>query len=356
MKNSKSSIIIKTIISIFLFIFVCFLSLFIYAKIQLSPVSKDLDSKSVRFEIPYGASVYSISDNLKELNLIRNKKIFYYAVRFPFLANILTGSNFTENIHLKSGIYYIKPSMNFEELINHLSSGQQEYIKVSIPEGSTISKIAKLLEENNICNKSDFLNVCHDTSLLDEYKIQTNSLEGYLFPDTYFLSTGMNAETVARIMLDNFISKISSIEGISSKSLEELNDMIILASIVEKEYRLKEEAPLIASVFTNRLRRNIGLYSCATIVYIITEIEGKPHPERILIEDTKIDNPYNTYKWAGLPPGPISNPGLVALKAAANPPKTSYYFFQIVDPIQGRHIFTTTFDEHVSSHNLYINK
>ena len=92
---------------------------------------------------------------------------------------------------------------------------------------------------------------------------------------------------------------------------------------MKKEYKVPSEAPLIASVFKNRLRRNIGLYSCATLVYIITEINGEPHPDRILIEDTKIDNPYNTYKWAGLTPGAISNPGLIALKAAANPPKTN---------------------------------
>jgi UPF0755 protein len=84
----------------------------------------------------------------------------------------------------------------------------------------------------------------------------------------------------------------------------------------------------------------------------LTEIEGRPHPDRILLEDTKIDSPYNTYKWAGLTPGPISNPGMVALKAAANPPKTNYYFFQVADANEGRHVFTTTFDEHKASHNL----
>ena len=89
---------------------------------------------------------------------------------------------------------------------------------------------------------------------------------------------------------------------------------------------------------------------------MLTEIEGRPHPERILIEDTKIDNPYNTYKWAGLPPGPISNPGLVALSASAKTPKTDYYFFQVSDPAAGRHVFTRDFDEHIQSHSLYTKK
>ena len=157
-------------------------------------------------------------------------------------------------------------------------------------------------------------------------------------------------------MLDTFFEKAKEIPGFLDKTPEEMYETVILASIVEREYRVEEEAPLIASVFKNRLRRNIGLYSCATVEYILTEIEGRPHPERILIEDTKIDNPYNTYKWAGLPPGPISNPGLVALKASADTPKTNYYFFQIVDPAAGKHVFTTSFEEHIESHSLYTKK
>lgn len=109
-------------------------------------------------------------------------------------------------------------------------------------------------------------------------------------------------------------------------SPSELHEFVTLASVVEREYRVKSEAPLISSVFTNRLKHGIGLYSCATIEYILTEIQGKPHPDRITYDDLKIDSPYNTYKWAGLPAGPISNPGLVAFSAALNPAKTDYYF------------------------------
>ena len=143
---------------------------------------------------------------------------------------------------------------------------------------------------------------------------------------------------------------IKSIKNIEGYNPADLHQVVILASIVEKEYKLKEEAPLIASVFKNRLKHNIGLYSCATIVYIITEIQGKPHPDRILTVDTKIDNPYNTYKWAGLTPGPISNPGLTALNASVNTPKTPYYFFQVENEATGKHVFTETFEEHKINH------
>ena len=129
-----------------------------------------------------------------------------------------------------------------------------------------------------------------------------------------------------------------------------------MASIVEREYRRKEEAPLIASVFYNRLRYNIGLESCATLAYIITDIEDKPHPEYLTVEDKHIDSPYNTYKWAGLPPGPIANPGLVALEAAVRPPKTDYYYFVLKDPATGEHYFSEDLQEHNWAKYTYLKR
>ena len=290
---------------------------------------------------------------LQEKGLIRNAKLFYYVARYPALKKFLFRGSDEETFVLRSGIYYISPSMNIVQIQSILASGQQEYIKVSLPEGLTISKIAAELEENRICSAQDFISVCKSADFAEKNGINGETCEGFLFPDTYFLTADMTAESVAQLLIDNFFNKIKEIPTLAAMNSADLYQAVVLASIVEREYRVEEEAPLIASVFKNRLRRNIGLYSCATVEYILTEIEGRPHPERILIEDTKIDNPYNTYKWAGLTPGPISNPGMVALKAAADTPKTNYYFFQIVDPAAGKHIFTTNFDEHVQSHNLY---
>ena len=321
-----------------------------------SPVAESDDGSKVRIEIPSGMSVSGAASLLYENSLIRNKKIFYYAARYPKLKAFLYGKGEDKTFVLRSGIYYIKPSMNIAQIQEELSSGQQEYIKVVIPEGLTISKIAAELEENRICPAQEFIDWCHNPNTTVAYGIKGESVEGFLFPDTYYLTAGMAAPAVADLMLINFFEKISQIPGLAEMNEADLYQTVTLASIVEREYRVEDEAPLIASVFKNRLRRNIGLYSCATVEYILTEIEGRPHPERILIEDTKIDNPYNTYKWAGLPPGPISNPGLVALKACANTPKTDYYFFQVVDPAAGRHVFTTNFDDHIQSHNLYTKK
>ena len=320
-----------------------------------SPVSTDNQTK-IRFEVPSGMSISEAGNGLSANGLIRNQKLFYYSARYPKLKVFLYGKGADKPFILRSGIYYISPSMNIAEIQEELSSGQQEYIKVSIPEGLTISKIAAELEENRICPAADFISLCKDEAFTAKHNIKGLTCEGFLFPDTYFLTAGMSAEAVADIMIDNFFDKLKTIPSLAEKNEAEIYQIVTLASIVEREYRVEDEAPLIASVFKNRLRRNIGLYSCATVEYILTEIEGRPHPDRILIEDTKIDNPYNTYKWAGLPPGPISNPGLVALKASADTPKTDYYFFQVVDPAAGRHVFTTTFDDHIQSHSLYTKK
>ena len=325
---------------------------FLFLKNISSPVSAE-DSDAVRVEIPSGMSISGAAALLEEKGLIRNAKVFYYVARYPALKKYLFKDSDDVAFVLKSGIYYVKPSMNIAQIQTLLSSGQQEYIKVSLPEGLTISKIAAELEENRICAAEDFISICKNPDFAAAMGIPGESVEGFLFPDTYFLTAGMSADSVAKLMIGNFFEKIQEIPTLAAMNEADLYQTVVLASIVEREYRVEDEAPLIASVFKNRLRRNIGLYSCATVEYILTEIEGRPHPERILIEDTKIDNPYNTYRWAGLPPGPISNPGLIALKASADTPKTKYYFFQIVDPAAGRHVFTTSFEEHIESHNLY---
>lgn len=350
-KNAKLLPLIISLV-VLLIVGLCY---FIYT--QTKPVSKDLQASKIKIEIPYGYSVKKVAKTLKDQNLIKNSTVFYVFARLPQLRNVFySQEDNTVNFVLKSGTYYISPAMNIAQIQNLLSSGQQEFVKVSIPEGLTISKIAAILETNRICPSQDFINACHNTTLTQKYEIPGETLEGYLFPDTYYMNIDMDPKVVACLMVDTFFEKIKTIPNIQEKNAAQLFEIITLASIVEREYRVKDEAPLIASVFKNRIRRNIGLYSCATVEYILTEIEGRPHPEKILIEDTKIDNPYNTYKWAGLPPGPISNPGIIAIEASTNTPKTDYYFFQVVNPEEGRHVFTTTFEEHKVNHNLYTKK
>jgi UPF0755 protein len=157
--------------------------------------------------------------------------------------------------------------------------------------------------------------------------------------------------------VETFFERLEEVEpGWRSLGGGKLLEKVILASIVEREYQLTEEAPLIASVFENRRRLGIGLESCATIAYIITEIQHLPHPEYITLEDKGIDSPYNTYKWAALPPGPISNPGRVALDAAFHPARTDYLYFVLRDPEAGKHYFSKDLDAHNKAKKLYLKK
>lgn len=334
-----------------IFLLVIVISLLLTFFIGTKAVSPKKNAISVRVEVPSGTTIKSISQTLKQEKLIRSSFVFYTCARFPVVKTIFTADS--SQFSLKSGVYKLNTSMNVAQICKILSSGQQEYIRISFPEGLTLSKIANKLEDSQVCSAKEFLQAAHNQDLLSKYKINANSFEGFLFPDTYFFIPGMTGASVVSQMADNFFEKIREIPAFEKMTSEQLYKTVILSSIVEREYKLEEEAPLIASVFTNRLAHNIGLYSCATIEYIITEIQGRPHPDVITYADLEIDSPYNTYKWAGLPPSPISNPGLVALKAAASPAKTNYYFFRLVDASVGKHVFSSDFNTH--KNEKYIN-
>ncbi|MBD5412250.1 MAG: endolytic transglycosylase MltG [Treponema sp.] len=306
---------------------------------------------SEKIEVPQGTSVREISWVLERKHLIRSSFVFYMMARFPIVKGIVTGD--ATPFSLRSGVFKISPSMNLSEILKAFSSDQQEFIRISFPEGLTISKIAHRLADAGVCSAEDFQSASKNKNLLERYGIEASSFEGYLFPDTYFFNPSMEAESVVLLMADNFFKKIKEIPHFPEMNRQELNETVILASIIEREYRIADEAPLIASVFKNRISHNIGLYSCATIEYIITEIEGREHPDVITYADLAINSRYNTYKWAGLPPGAISNPGIIALNAAANPEKTNYYYFRLVDANAGRHVFSRDFSTHINEGYTY---
>ncbi|MGN0728242.1 endolytic transglycosylase MltG [Treponema sp.] len=309
-----------------------------------APVDMAGNLRVERVVVPAGMSVRDVSNLLAEKGLVKSAGAFYYAARFSVFDR--------ENpFCLRSGSYLLDTSMGMKALYRILQSGESENFSVVVPEGFTMSKIARLLEKDGVCSADDFLASCRKAELLEKYGIPAQSFEGYLFPDTYFFIPQMDSDAVVSTMAENFFSRIDSIPEMKGLSGEKLHNLVVLASVVEREYRIESEAPLISSVFTNRLRNGIGLYSCATIEYILTEIMGRPHPDRITYNDLKIDSPYNTYKWAGLPAGPISNPGLVALSAAAAPAETDYYFFVLADSETGRHVFSRNFDQHKAAEN-----
>ena len=277
-------------------------------------------------------------------------------IRAPVLLRVLARMRGTEG-EFKAGWYRIPSGASTLRVHDLLVSGSQSLVKLTIPEGWSVSRIAALAEERGITPAEAFKAAAGSAALAAALGVPGKTLEGFLYPDTYFVPAPFPAEMLARLMVQTFFERLDAIQA-DWRTLDggTLFEKVILASIVEREYRVAEEAPLIASVFANRLRLGIGLESCATIAYIISEIQHQPHPEYITLEDKGIDSPYNTYKWAGLPPGPIANPGRVALDAAFHPARTDFLYFVLRDPEEGKHYFSRDLDTHNKAKKLYLKK
>ena len=298
------------------------------------------------FSIDRGENLGGISRRLRDQGFIRSAALLDVIAR-------LAGTQGD----IKAGYYRIPAGSSTLAVHRLLTVGSQKLAKVTIPEGWTARKIANHLEALGICPAADFLAAVRSPVLREKYGVTGPTLEGFLFPDTYFVPQPFSGEAMAEVMAKTFFDNVGAIEpGWRALPPRQLQDTIVMASIVEREYRADDEAPLIASVFYNRLKRNIGLESCATLEYIITEIQNRAHPEYITRDDEKIDSPYNTYKWAGLPPGPISNPGKIALEAAFRPARTDFYYFVLKDAQAGRHYFSRNLNEHNQAKYLYLKK
>lgn len=328
-----------------------FFALFMYLN---SPPAMDIQSPkstegiqiesngTVTLEVKRGEAAISVGKRLEESGLIRSWILWNIIARL-------------DKEHIKSGRYRIDGHPTQLELRSILVEGKQLLVRVTIPEGVSLKKSASILDSTGIVSAEDFLQAAHNQELLSEYAIPAASFEGYLYPDTYFFPHEYPAEQVIKTMADTFFKKIEAIhKNASELSAEELFERVVIASIVEREYRVSDEAALMAGVFYNRLRIGMALQSCATVQYVITDILDRPHPEVLYNRDLEIESPYNTYIRAGLPPGPISNPGAVSLHAAFNPMPSNYLYFRLVDPAEGRHRFSKTLDDHIQAGILYI--
>jgi UPF0755 protein len=307
--------------------------------ITLEPEAEEGDA--IRFEVRRGESAQSVGQRLEEAGLIRTRYFWYLLCRL-------------DKEPVKAGAYHIEVPLSQIAIHRILVSGRQILTRLTVPEGYTLKKTAVLLEEAGICPAEEFIAAATEPEMMERYRISGPSMEGYLYPDTYLFPPAYPATRVVRAMADTFFARIAGLnEKTASMPPDELDRLVIIASIVEREYRLDEEAPVMAGVFFNRLKIGMALQSCATVEYIITEIQGRPHPEVLLTRDTEIRDPYNTYIRPGLPPGPISSPGSVALKAAFFPSDNSCLYFRLVDTASGRHYFSHTLDDHIRASALY---
>lgn len=283
----------------------------------------------VLVEFEQGASFAKILNTLNEKGLVRNKTAFLLLAR-------LKGS--TKSIH--AGEYEFSASMSPATILEKLEKGMVVKHPITIPEGYNVREIAELLEDAGLSRKTLFLAKAYDKRFLSKLGIDASSVEGYLFPDTYYLTKGMSEESIVTQMTARFKEEFTDKMKMRAKEVGlSLGEVVTLASIVEKETGAAIERPRIARVFLNRLKRGIMLQSDPTVIYGIKGFNGN-----ITKKDLLADTPYNTYRRRGLTPGPIANPGLESLRAVLYPEDSQYLYF--VSRNDGTHYFSKTLSEH----------
>lgn len=314
---------------------------FLYFRHQVYFSHGDHEGEKI-FEIKKGEGNLDVSSRLSEEGLVKNKfYFFYYLQSHGFLGRIIPGE------------YKLSGNMTIPEVANAIANPEESFIKITFPEGSTMKDMAVILEKEGF-NKDDFLRLAGDPDMFSEkYQFlrdgRIKTLEGYLFPDTYFLKKDNTPEQIINKILANFSDKITEVEREVAAEKKSLLDVIIMASITEKEVITAKDMKLVAGVFENRLEAGMLLQSDATLSYILDDNIDQHSNEQLAT-----DSPYNTYRYKGLPPGPVASPGLVAIKAALNPEKSEYmYFLTVTKDGEKATVFSKTFDEHVENRKKY---
>jgi UPF0755 protein len=292
-----------------------------------APTAQKAPEKLV--EISRGMGIKQIS------TLLKRQEIIKYPLLFSTWAR-LTGVD----QRIKAGEYSLSASLPPVDILALLEKGEIVLHKATIPEGSNIRQIAQILAAKGLVDEAEFIAAAHDQELIKRRNIPTDSLEGYLFPDTYHFQKGVSAKAVVRTMLEQFDRNVPAQWR---RRIEEmgftLHQMVTLASLIEKEVGVDDERALISAVYHNRLKANIRLQCDPTVIYAVPDFDGN-----LTRKHLKLDSPYNTYRYRGLPPGPIANPGRASIEAAMNPADVDYVYF--VSRNDGTHQFSTTLKEH----------
>ena len=295
------------------------------------PTTHDKD-EIVNIKIVRGASPVAIADTLKRNGLIEKNQDFLLAVQL-----------FRQHQKLKAGFYQLRHGLSPYQLMKIIAKGKTTRIRVTIPEGYTSFQIASLLQAKLELDSTKFMKLVRDGAFLRELKIKSPSLEGYLYPDTYYFDWGINERGVILIVVAELMKNLTdSLMNEIKESGWTLHQILTLASLIEGEAMVDSERAIISAVYRNRLQKNMLLQADPTIQYIIPD-----GPRRLLNKDLRIDSRYNTYKYPGLPPGPVNNPGIKSIIAAVHPANVDYLYF--VARGDGSHIFSKSLKEHLKA-------
>lgn len=293
-------------------------------------------SQKLILEVMPGMGIQKVTETLAAENMLSNPAYFRWLVRW-------TGGG-----KIKAGVYELNNGMTAGRIASILTEGKVRMLSITIPEGYHNRQIAELLTEKKLVKSPDeFLKIAEDPEVLKKYNIPAKNTEGYLFPETYSVPYGYSAVRLHELMLKQFFARLKEAEPPANITPEELHRRVVLASIIEREAQKKDELPIMAQVFLNRLDQRMKLESCATIQYLFE----RPH-KKLYERDLVIPSPYNTYIHKGMPPGPISNPGVAALRAAFHPTPTDNLFF-VLKP-DGSHHFSRTFKEHQAAKREFL--
>ncbi|MDO8621401.1 MAG: endolytic transglycosylase MltG [Candidatus Levybacteria bacterium] len=288
----------------------------------LLPVNSKDATKNI-FVVEKGSGLKEVASKLEAQGLIKNRIVFFLYTRLGKFEG-----------KIQAGDFRLSPSMNLKEIAENLTHGTLD-IWVTIPEGKRSDEIADILQEKI-------------PSFKPSWRTILRTQEGYLFPDTYLIPKDATINQITNIMKNNFYAKIQSINLPSNDP--RITKITIMASLIEREALRDDEKPIIASVITNRLNVGMSLDIDATLQYIKGKSSGQWWSVPT-IEDKKINSEYNTYMNVGLPPAPIANPGLEAIKAALNPQKTNYYYY--IHDLEGNVHFAKTLEEHNANIRKY---
>ncbi len=314
----------------FLLILIALLAGIAFYRYATSPVNHLSAARIV--DIPKGSGFFRITEILNDAGLVENR---------PFFWLLALGKQVTR--HIRAGEYEFVGSMSPGEILDKLVRGEIKDYQVTLPEDLTVNDVAKRLLADKLINEKEFMALATDKLFLASLDIEGDSIEGYLYPNTYLFDRSMTTREVIRILVRQFWKKITPE---MRKRAEEiglsLNEWVTLASIIGKESGNKEEKPLISAVFHNRLKLGMKLQSDPTAVYHFAQ-EGNP-VKAVRKKDLQSDTPHNTYRIAGLPPGPIANPGIDSLRAALYPAPVGYLYFVATN--DGAHQFSSSLEAH----------